>query len=70
MKWLAFFLLGGICGYLLGASAGYALVTRASSNTHDRPVEAAMTAAFVSGPLGAIAGGVIGLLLGARGGRD
>ena len=59
MRRLAFSLLGGILGYGLGACAGYALAARASSNTHDRPVEAAMTGAFVTGPLGAIVGGVM-----------
>jgi hypothetical protein len=67
MKRLAFGLLGLICGYILGAVAGYAIVTRASANTHDKTIEAAMTGAFVSGPLGAITGAVAGLLLGRRG---
>ena len=60
MKRLAFSVIGLGIGYILGAVAGYGLVSRSSSNAHDRPVEAAMTGAFVSGPLGAILGGLIG----------
>jgi membrane protein YqaA with SNARE-associated domain len=66
MRHTAFCLLGVVCGYVLAAVAGHALVNRASPNTHDRSVEAAMTGAFVSGPLGAILGGVTGFLLGGR----
>ena len=64
MRRFAFSLLGTICGYLLAALAGYAAVIRGSTNTHDRPIEAAMTGAFVTGPLGAILGGVAALLAG------
>lgn len=66
MRLAAFCLLGMVFGYTFAAVAGYALVTRVSSNTHDRSVEAAMTGAFVAGPLGAIAGGIAGFLLGRR----
>jgi len=66
MRRFAFSLLGTISGYVIGAVAGYWLVSRASGNSHDRPVEAAMTGAFVSGPLGAVVGGVAGILLGKR----
>jgi hypothetical protein len=66
MRRLAGLLLGGIGGYVLGALAGYALVSRNSPNAHDRPVEAAMVGAFVSGPLGAIVVGVAGFVLGGR----
>jgi divalent metal cation (Fe/Co/Zn/Cd) transporter len=41
-------------GYLVGAVGGYAAVQSLSSNTHDRAVEAAMTGAFVTGPLIAV----------------
>ena len=66
MRRLVFSLIGTIGGYVLGAVAGYALVSRASSNAHDRPVEAAMTGAFVTGPLGAVVCGVTGFLMGRR----
>ena len=49
-------LLGAVGGYLVLALLGYALTNTLSSNTHDRTVEAAMTSAFVWGPLGGIAG--------------
>jgi uncharacterized membrane protein YfcA len=54
--------LSGLVGYLLGAIGGGLLVALLSSNTHDRSVEAAMTGAFVLGPLAAIVGFVIGFL--------
>lgn len=65
MRRFAFCFLGTIGGYVLGAVAGYLLFSR-SSNTHDRPIEAAMTGAFVAGPLGAVVGGVAGFLHGRR----
>lgn len=39
-----------LCGYLVGAVGGYTLLLTSTSNTHDGPVEAAMTGAFVAGP--------------------
>lgn len=39
-----------LCGYLVGAVGGYTLLLTRTSNTHDGPVEAAMTGAFVAGP--------------------
>ncbi len=54
-------LAGGLLGYLLGAFGGGFLVSVLSSNTHDRSIEAAMTGAFVLGPLAAIAGVVLGV---------
>ncbi len=53
-------------GYLIGALLGYAFVSNLSANTHDREVEAAMTSAFLIGPLCALAAGVCGALLGRR----
>ena len=43
-----------------GAFGGGYLITVLSSNQHDRSVEAAMTGAFVLGPLAAVIGFVIG----------
>ena len=63
------FAIGVLCavgGYLVAALAGYFLIDWLSSNTHDRSVEAAMTSVFVFGPLGAVAGFVIGFVLGGR----
>lgn len=49
-------------GYLVGAFGGGYLISLLSSNTHDGSVEAAMTGAFVTGPLVAIVGFVVGAM--------
>jgi hypothetical protein len=49
-------LAGLVAGYLVGAFGGGVLVDALSANTHDRAVEAAMTGAFLTGPLGAVIG--------------
>lgn len=49
---------GGVAGYAGGAALGALLVQLFSSNVHDKAVEMAMTAAFVTGPAGAAAGAV------------
>ena len=54
-------ILGLIAGYAVGVAAGAGLITLLSSNTHDKSVELAMTAAFVTGPIGAILGVIIAL---------
>lgn len=41
-------------GYVGGFLLGMAVVSLFSSNRHDAPVEAAMTGAFVFGPIGAV----------------
>ena len=51
--------LGLIAGYAVGLAAGALLVSLFSTNSHDRDLEVIMTAAFVTGPLGALAGVVI-----------
>jgi hypothetical protein len=48
-------------GYLIGAFGGGLLIEQFSTNRHDRAVEAAMTGAFVTGPVGALLFLVIGL---------
>ena len=55
-------LLAALSGFVLGAVIGYLLVDLLSKNRHDKPLEAAMTALFFSGPLGAGVGVVAGLL--------
>ena len=52
---------GAIAGYLLGAVVGYFLIDALSRNTHDRSVEAAMTSAFLTGPICAIVAFVAGM---------
>jgi hypothetical protein len=60
-------LLWALGGYLMGALGGGLLVSWLSSNQFDRGMEATMTGAFVTGPLVA----VVGLLVGVwRGGRS
>ena len=59
-------LLGAFLGYMGGAILGYFLVTNLSSNTHDRAVEAAMTGAFVVGPLAAVIACILGIISSGR----
>ncbi len=54
-------LLWAAAGYMLGALGTYQLTMWLSSNTHDRQLEAGMTAAFVVGPLCALVGLIVGL---------
>jgi hypothetical protein len=51
-----------VVGYIVGAFGGGALVSVLSQNSHDRSVEAAMTGAFVTGPVVAVIGGIVGML--------
>jgi hypothetical protein len=55
-------LLFALLGFLVAASLTGFLVAQLSSNTHDLSVEAAMTAIFVGGPVGAVVGFLIGFL--------
>ncbi len=55
-------LLWAVPCYLVGALVGGYLVNLLSSNTHDRSTEAAMTGAFVLGPLAAVAGFIVGVV--------
>ena len=59
--------MASIAGYVGAAVGGYFLVGWLSSNAHDRSVEAAMTAAFVFGPIGAIVAFIVGLVYGGGG---
>lgn len=61
MKTFALTVLAAIAGYALGAILGYGAISALSANTHDKSFEAAMTAAFVTGPLVALLA-VIGAL--------
>lgn len=56
MRGVFVFFLGLIGGYLAGALIGAALIELFSGNRHDKSLEEAMTAAFVSGPIGAVIG--------------
>lgn len=60
MKRAAISLLGAIAGFAVLAVCGYFATQLLSSNMHDRDVEAAMTAVFVAGPIGAVIGAIVG----------
>jgi hypothetical protein len=66
MRRFGFGLLFGMLGYIVAAIVGYFLVLQLSSNVHDRSLEAAMTSAFVFGPIGGVVAFVIGLVRGGR----
>jgi len=57
-----------VCGYVLAAGIGYFVIQQFSSNVHDRDLEAAMTSAFVAGPIGAVVAFVIGFVRKGQGG--
>jgi hypothetical protein len=70
LKIIGFGLLALVVGYGIGLFGGMWLVNTFSNNPRDRELEAAMTGAFVIGPVMAIlalVGTVIFLLLRARG---
>jgi cytochrome bd-type quinol oxidase subunit 2 len=54
MKIFLLSLLIAVAAYLAAAVGGYFLITKLSANSHDRSMEASMTAAFVLGPIAAI----------------
>ena len=62
MKRFGIGLLCGIAGYIVVAVAGYFLVLQFSSNRHDRELEAAMTSAFLFGPIGAVLAFIFGII--------
>ncbi len=59
-----------LAGYALGALFGYIAVEGLSPNTHDRSLEAVMTAFFVTGPIGAALGAIAGFVLAAKRTKD
>ncbi len=67
MKRFGASLAGAIAGYMLFAAAGYWLTGLLTANVHDASLEAAMTSAFIWGPLGALAGIAVALVATARG---
>jgi hypothetical protein len=56
MSTLARVALGLVLGYALGAALGFCAVHAFSGNIYDKDLEAVMTAAFATGPLGAALG--------------
>lgn len=68
MQRLGLALVYAVGGYVLAAGIGYFVIQQFSSNVHDRDLEAAMTGAFVAGPIGAVVAFVIGFVRNGRGG--
>ncbi|HSB44476.1 MAG TPA: hypothetical protein VLD60_05655 [Nitrospira sp.] len=66
MKTLGLAVLAAIGGYLIGLFGGMLLVETFSSNQHDKSVEAAMTGAFVVGPLMAVVAVIVLLIFRSR----
>jgi len=66
LRRLGFGLLFAVVAFIVVAVASYFLVLEYSSNTHDRSIEAAMTSVFFCGPVGAVAGFVVGMIAGGR----
>ena len=66
MKTFALGVLAALGGYIIGMLGGMFLIEAFSSNRHDRSVEAAMTGAFVVGPLMAVAAVIVVLVIRAR----
>jgi hypothetical protein len=66
MKTFGLALLAASGGYLVGLFGGMGLVELFSSNQHDKSMEAAMTGAFVIGPLMAVVAVVVLLIFRAR----
>ena len=60
-------LLWGIPSFIVGAVIGGFLISKLSSNTHDRSMEAAMTAVFFWGPLAGVIGFIVGFVRSMRG---
>lgn len=52
----------GVASYFAGLFCTLALLPLMSGNTHDGSVEAAMTGAFISGPISALAGLAVSFL--------
>jgi len=59
-------LLWALIGYVAGAFGGGLLVSLLSSNSHHRSLEAAMTGAFVLGPLAAVVAFAVGYVRAGR----
>ena len=70
MKRIGIALLYAIGGYVVAAFLSYFLVDQLSSNRHDRSVEAAMTSAFVWGPIGAVVAFIVGFVRSGGGSRS
>ena len=59
MKVFGLAVLAALAGYLIGLFGGMFVVDMFSSNVHDKSMEAAMTGAFVFGPLMAVVASIV-----------
>lgn len=66
MKTFGLGVLAALVGYVIGMLSGVFLIETLSSNRHDRSMEAAMTGAFVVGPLMAVVAVIVVLVIHAR----
>jgi type IV secretory pathway VirB2 component (pilin) len=66
MKLFGLSLLAAIVRYFIGLFGGMSLVETFSSNAHDRSMEAAMTGAFVIGPVAALVAVLVTIIYGLR----
>ena len=66
MKTFGLGVLAALAGYIIGLLSGMFLIEAFSSNRHDRSMEAAMTGAFVIGPLMAVVAVIVVLVIRAR----
>ena len=66
MKTFGLGVLAALGGYIIGMLGGMFLIEAFSSNRHDRSVEAAMTGAFVVGPLMAVVAVIVVFVLRAQ----
>ena len=62
MKVFGVAILAAIAGYFIGLFGAMFMVETFSSNVHDKSMEAAMTGAFVFGPLMALVAAVVTLV--------
>ena len=66
MRRIVMAVLGLLIGYPSFAFAGYWIIPLFSGTSFDRSMEASMIAVFAVGPLGAVVGLVVGMILGGR----
>ncbi len=69
MKTLGLAVLAAIGGYIIGLFGGMILIETFSSNVHDKSIEAAMTGAFVIGPLMSVAAVIVVMVFRSRHGQ-
>ncbi len=63
MRWIISIFIGIILGYAIGFAAGAVLTAVVSTNNHDKTQEIVMTAFFFTGPVGAILGILVAIVV-------